>query len=287
MKSWVKLYTEINRDADMGTLTWAQRGIWSAFLALAGQIDDRDEEDDETGALDTPGRVAWHLRLSQDELDDALAAFTERGMVDERDGILYLTNYPMRQQVPPSQRRPAQRDRQRAHRADAQCHNPVTTLSRDVTPSETESDADADADAERGDAVRGRTDAQPSAPDDVPFVDPPAADPEPKRTSRADPRTKHPAVACVKGITGRLPNRALYGEVIQTLGEHPDGKKAATCYQEWVKRGFNPNAMTWLTEWYPNGIPKQGNPGRPRAPADTEVPLEAFQAQAAKEARAP
>jgi len=24
VKSWVKLYTEINRDADMGTLTWAQ-----------------------------------------------------------------------------------------------------------------------------------------------------------------------------------------------------------------------------------------------------------------------
>ena len=262
MKSWVKLYTEINRDADMGTLTWAQRGIWSAFLALAGQIDDRDEEDDETGALDTPGRVAWHLRLSQDELDDALAAFTERGMVDERDGVLYLTNYPMRQQVPPSQRRPAQRDRQRAHRADAQCHNPVTTLSRDVTPSETESDTDTDSDteSERGDAVRGRTDARPSTHDEVPFMDPP--EPEPKRERRADPRTKHPAIALVKGITGINPQKALYDGIITTLGDHPDGKKAAALYQEWVKRGFNPRAMTWLLQWYPNGLPKgpRGSP---------------------------
>ena len=72
MKTWIKLYTEINRDPDIGTLTWAQRGIWSALLALAGEIDDRDENEQETGRLDTSTRVAWSIRCDLAELDEAI-----------------------------------------------------------------------------------------------------------------------------------------------------------------------------------------------------------------------
>ena len=68
MKTWVKLYTEIIDDPDQGTLTLAQRGIWSLFLALAGKIDDRDDAWNETGRLDTVERVAWMLRVSVDEI---------------------------------------------------------------------------------------------------------------------------------------------------------------------------------------------------------------------------
>lgn len=116
MKPWVKLYTEINRDADMGMLTWAQRGIWSALLALAGDIDARDAEEHETGQLDTEARVAWMIRCEASELRAALAEFARLGMVEDRDGILYLPNYGKRQAKPPSQERPAARDRQREHR---------------------------------------------------------------------------------------------------------------------------------------------------------------------------
>jgi hypothetical protein len=134
MKPWVKLYTEINRDADMGMLTWAQRGIWSALLALAGDIDARDAEEHETGQLDTEARVAWMIRCEASELRAALAEFARLGMVEDRDGILYLPNYGKRQAKPPSQERPAARDRQRKHRErvrdEGTCSDGVTTLSQ-------------------------------------------------------------------------------------------------------------------------------------------------------------
>ena len=148
MKSWVKLYTEINRDADMGTLTWAQRGIWSALLALAGEIDDRGVDGAETGAIDRLDRIGWHLRLSADELSDAVEAFMARGMVDLREEVLYVTNYQKRQARPPSQRPEAQRDRQREHRASQPCHNHVTTMSRGVTPSDADADSESDTEAD-------------------------------------------------------------------------------------------------------------------------------------------
>lgn len=104
-------------------------------------------------------------------------------------------------------------------------------------------------------AERGAVAPPPSQPEAViaPVQEP---DTEPKRANRTDPRTKHPAIALVKGITGKNPPRALYDRIILIAGEHPDGAKAADCYRAWCERGYNPNAMTWLTEWYPNGIPK-------------------------------
>lgn len=168
MKTWVKLYTEIINDPDQGTLTWAQRGIWSALLALAGQLDHRDDENRETGRLDTPDRVAWHLRCADDELADALTAFGERGMIEEREGVLYLPNYAKRQARPPSARRNAVAERVRQHRAKTagvcnddvtslhtECNDDVTTAKRGVTASESESDTESEAEAD-AEAPAGR-----------------------------------------------------------------------------------------------------------------------------------
>jgi hypothetical protein len=117
VKTWVKLYTEVNHDPAIGTLTWAQRGIWAALLALAGEIDDRDEAQAETGALDTLPNIAWRLRCDEGELGEAVEAFVERNMVDERDGILYITHYGSRQRRPPSAKPDAVKDRVQRHRA--------------------------------------------------------------------------------------------------------------------------------------------------------------------------
>lgn len=93
MKTWVKLYTEIIEDPDQGTLSLAERGIWSLFLALCGRIDDRDEYGRETGKLDTLARVAWYLRCDATEIKSAVDSFAMRGMVEEHDGVLYITNW--------------------------------------------------------------------------------------------------------------------------------------------------------------------------------------------------
>ena len=101
MKTWVKFYTKTLRDPDMASLSWAQRGIWGALLALAGMLDDRDEHGRQTGRLDTFGSVAWHLRCDDDELTKALKALEIRGKIDTRDGVLFIHNEPY---DPPSSR---------------------------------------------------------------------------------------------------------------------------------------------------------------------------------------
>ena len=147
MKTWVKVYTEINRDPDIGTLTWAQRGIWTALLALAGEIDDRDEDERETGVLDTVQRVAWSIRCDTDELREAVSEFEERGMIaGDFDGVLYLPNYPKRQGRPPSSRPTAVAERVQRHRdkSKAECNDVTGSVQRGVTPSDTDTDTEAD-----------------------------------------------------------------------------------------------------------------------------------------------
>ena len=152
MKTWVKVYTEINRDPDIGTLTWAQRGIWTALLALAGEIDDRDEDEQETGILDTIDRVAWSIRCDLAELREAVTEFVERGMVEvwNDDELLVLPNYPKRQGRPPSSRPSAVAERVKRHRAKVQveCNDVTDSMKRGVTPSEADTESDAESESE-------------------------------------------------------------------------------------------------------------------------------------------
>lgn len=174
MKSWVKLYTEINRDPKIGTLTWSQRGILSALFALCGEIDDRDDDEQETGVLDTLDNVAWHLRCDREELSEAVAAFTARGIVELCDGLLVLSHYPDRQGRAPTARPSAVRERVKRWREQAAqerddvaaepggesdevttsekraCNDVTAAAKRGVTSSdsETERETERDADAE-------------------------------------------------------------------------------------------------------------------------------------------
>jgi len=258
MKTWVKLYTEVCTDPDIGELTLAQKGVWMMLLALAGQIDARDENDQETGELDTIARVAWSIRCTTAELQDAIAAFQVRGMVEDRDGILWLPNYGKRQRRAPTDRHTAVAERVKRYRERkaTACNEVVTPLqpacNENVTSLESESDTD-----------KNREEIGAIAPAATP---PPAA----KRLDvRSDPRSKSPAILCAKGITGHYPKLIVYDEVISKLGERPDGPKAAGCYKEWILRGHNPIGWGWL-DWYTNGIPAQGNGhGPPRAPGET------------------
>lgn len=190
MKTWVKLYTEVNEDPKIGGLTWAQRGIWSALLALAGRLDYRDENDKETGCLDTPQNTGWHLRCPAEEFNDALKAFQERGMIDEREGLLYITNYAKRQGRPPSASREAVAERVKRHREakpDQRNEEPdernenVTPLQNNVTPLETETELDTE-------QIQNRTDNAPSAGADAPTS--PPATPPPEKSPPQKPKSK-------------------------------------------------------------------------------------------------
>ena len=96
MRTWVKFYTETNRDPKIGTLTWAQRGIWAALLALAGELDDQDEGQ-QTGMIGTSEDIAWRIRCDVGELTEAFAAFSLQEMIHAccEAGLLvwYITHF--------------------------------------------------------------------------------------------------------------------------------------------------------------------------------------------------
>jgi hypothetical protein len=107
---------------------------------------------------------------------------------------------------------------------------------------------------------------------DAPGDDSPAPEaPKPvKRANpRSDPRSKTPAIQAAKPINnGRYPPVALYGLILDALGDAPDLARMTECRQAWLARGYNPNAWTWLLEWYRDGIPKNG---KARASPDTRA----------------
>lgn len=145
MKTWVKLYTEIINDPKMIRMTWAQRGIWDALLALAGQVDEQDENGP-TGCVGSAQDAALMIRCNDNEFAEAVSAFAERGMIEEHDGILYLSRFAERQSRAPSSQREAVTERVKRHRmckANA-CNEDVTRVKRGVTPSDTETDTETD-----------------------------------------------------------------------------------------------------------------------------------------------
>jgi len=149
MKTWVKLYAEINHDPKLGRLTWAQRGLFCALLALAGEIDDRDDNDEETGRLDTVDNVAWRVRCSEQDLRDLMTTCGE-GMICEQDGILVLVNYAKRQKRAPSDSRDAVKQRVKRHRDNKQAerNGHVTPLQEPVTAPESESESESESDTD-------------------------------------------------------------------------------------------------------------------------------------------
>lgn len=132
MKTWVKLYTEINHDPKLGTLSWAERGIWAGLLALAGEIDARDEADGETGELDTVEATAWRLRCDVPEFVPAVQVFIERGMLEVRGEVLFVVHYAERQKRAPSDSHERVLERVTRHRKQA-CNEGVTPLQKNVT----------------------------------------------------------------------------------------------------------------------------------------------------------
>lgn len=154
MKTWVKLYTEINRDPKMAEFTWAQRGIWAALLALTGELDHRNGDGSENGQLDTMENTAWRIRCDSQVLSEAVDLFVLDGMLHVLEGILYMSNYPKRQARPPSARPAATRERKRRQRA-RESQGKVTTsqssheASQGVTPSESESETDTDTESDQ------------------------------------------------------------------------------------------------------------------------------------------
>lgn len=75
-----------------------------------------------------------------------------------------------------------------------------------------------------------------------------------------------PAVAFVRNLTHRYPDKTLWPRIVQTLGEDFDEKRLTECYENWVSHGWNKMNLVWLFEWYTQGIPERSNSGRHQGP---------------------
>ena len=71
----------------------------------------------------------------------------------------------------------------------------------------------------------------------------------PKKSSK---EPVHPAISAYHRVTGKYPNKAIYPQVIDTLGDAPDEVFMSECWASWCKVSQNPSPYRWLFDWYKN-----------------------------------
>ncbi len=69
------------------------------------------------------------------------------------------------------------------------------------------------------------------------------------------PDNNHPAILAYREVTSRYPPKPNYEQIINALGEKPDLERMRDCYQRWCAHGYKPTNLSWLLEWYVDGVP--------------------------------
>jgi hypothetical protein len=67
------------------------------------------------------------------------------------------------------------------------------------------------------------------------------------------------AIAFIRQLTHRYPDKTLWNRIIKTLGENFDQEKLTECYENWVSHGWNKMNFVWIFDWYVKGIPQNQN----------------------------
>lgn len=196
MKTWVKLYTEMLNDPKMAGLSLAESGLWCLLIALAGQVDDRDADDQATGLLGSRVDVAWCLRRNLDELNPMLDHLVQCGLLTNHDDRVTVTNYAKRQCIPESSKHDSVSERQRQwyakHKPNATltplCSDPNATLTEpEQIREEQNREEKREGEGAQNTPARAQTQPEPLKPDERPsaivaFFDEFAFIPAPKGT---------------------------------------------------------------------------------------------------------
>ncbi len=95
----------------------------------------------------------------------------------------------------------------------------------------------------------------------------------PPSKSKADARSSHPAILAIKQVTNRMPPIATYDLIIKAIGGEPDTDKLAQCFAQWAGRGFNPQNISGVLDWYKSGIPEPRKQSQPFAAYQAEKPV--------------
>lgn len=263
MRYWIKLYTEILKDPKMGRLTDRQFRTCINLFALAGEYD-------QEGALPSVADMGWILRMNEAELLDNLNELASVGIVRCINDTWLVCKWQERQAKAPSAAPDKVLQRVHEHR-QRQRNEVVTTLhdevKRVVTPPETDTDIETDTDTE--------TESERSAT----FTPGPVvARASVTRPVGLKPNSKlSPAVNTFAKVTGKFPPRGIHHLIDAAFEARNDPDLLQRCYETWLARGYRPENIAWLQEWYVSGaIPdKPGNRtnGNGKPAAD---PLQAY-----------
>jgi hypothetical protein len=86
-------------------------------------------------------------------------------------------------------------------------------------------------------------------------------------------------IKLVKKIAKLVPNRAVWDDIVDAIGDEPDEEKLRLCFKTWVAKGFKPKNLAWISDWYAKGIPsyqngkpKLADPGKQTEPAVDDLP---------------
>lgn len=268
MKTWVKLYTEMLNDPKMAGLTWAERGLWCSLIALAGQIDDRDEDDQATGLLGTRIDVAWCVRSDPAELYPMFDKLASRGLLTEAGDRLTIRNYAKRQAIPDSAKHDAVTERVRQWRAKRNAS--VTPLAQGCNASVTEPEQNRE---EQNRVDKSRADESRLARAQN---TPPQPDPRP------------PPLKIYSELTGIFPNpdSPQRQAILDTVGITPDDlERWRYAIKAWLLCDYKRTNVSGILRWYTDGVPNDKRSPGVKVPRASRMDPDFVRAIAQTEAR--
>ena len=93
-KRWVKLYvTGWLHGSIRWQFTSEERGVWADLIALAGEIQREGAICDNDGRPLPREYIANSFNIKQVLLDRVIAKCVHEGRIEDREGVLFLTNY--------------------------------------------------------------------------------------------------------------------------------------------------------------------------------------------------
>jgi hypothetical protein len=108
LSSWIKLYTEMLHDPKLIKLDYAAKWFFVECLLLAGRLE-------KNGLIGTSDDVSLAMPKGEKGEKGKLKALAREGLVQEKKGVWYVTNFTKRQ-MKPSDSKEAWADRKRKQR---------------------------------------------------------------------------------------------------------------------------------------------------------------------------
>jgi len=246
-RSWIKFYVEILDDPKMGRLP---DHIWrrcAELFLIAGEYDC-------DGLLPPVADMVWRLRITEEQMLEALHALVKLGIVHSSGDGWVISHFKDRQFSESYER--VKRYRDRYSNADGNADGNADVAGNE-SPSSSTSPSYSSSEEEE-ECVGGETTEIPETPAEA---------------------KAHPDIQLYETVSGRFPGSRDYKVIIQTLQylrkDHPDLQTYLVPYwTAWSTRKtregkpYQASSLVWLCEWAMQGDIPRANGHEPR-PGET------------------